>query len=208
MPRRSCISTATVGAVLVGESAFMDLHGCEEAGWRGRALEDRRRRAEPAAAAGWNKNSVQPGVRIVVNAFQARDGAFRASARDVTFPGRAQAGCGLFVSGRRRPARPLAGPREVIVQSGPARHFAVRVVQPNQEITRANARACAGAAAPDICDDHSFCSARRCPRRGSSRQMRPRNSRLSRRRVGRKPMRSIVSPVTAPRSRARSSAPR
>jgi hypothetical protein len=35
---------------------------------------------------GWNKNSVQPGVRIVVNAFQARDGAFRASARDVTFP--------------------------------------------------------------------------------------------------------------------------
>lgn len=35
---------------------------------------------------GWNKNSVQPGVRIVVNAYQARDGAFRASARDVTFP--------------------------------------------------------------------------------------------------------------------------
>ena len=35
---------------------------------------------------GWNKNSVQPGVRVAVNAFQARDGAFRASARDVTFP--------------------------------------------------------------------------------------------------------------------------
>jgi hypothetical protein len=35
---------------------------------------------------GWNKTSVQPGVRVVVNAFQARDGAFRASARDVTFP--------------------------------------------------------------------------------------------------------------------------
>jgi hypothetical protein len=35
---------------------------------------------------GWNKNTVQPGVRIVVNAFQARDGALRASARDVTFP--------------------------------------------------------------------------------------------------------------------------
>lgn len=35
---------------------------------------------------GWNKNSVQPGVRIIVNAFQARDGALRASARDVTFP--------------------------------------------------------------------------------------------------------------------------
>jgi hypothetical protein len=35
---------------------------------------------------GWNKNSVQPGVKIVVNAYQARDGALRASARDVTFP--------------------------------------------------------------------------------------------------------------------------
>ncbi len=35
---------------------------------------------------GWNKDSVQPGVKIVVNAFQARDGALRASARDVTFP--------------------------------------------------------------------------------------------------------------------------
>jgi hypothetical protein len=35
---------------------------------------------------GWNKNSVQAGVRVIVNAFQARDGAFRASARDVTFP--------------------------------------------------------------------------------------------------------------------------
>lgn len=35
---------------------------------------------------GWNKNSVQPGVKIVVNAFQARDGAMRGSARDVTFP--------------------------------------------------------------------------------------------------------------------------
>jgi hypothetical protein len=35
---------------------------------------------------GWNKSSVQAGVRIIVNAFQAREGAFRASARDVTFP--------------------------------------------------------------------------------------------------------------------------
>jgi hypothetical protein len=35
---------------------------------------------------GWTKNSVQPGVKVVVNAFQARDGALRGSARDVTFP--------------------------------------------------------------------------------------------------------------------------
>jgi hypothetical protein len=35
---------------------------------------------------GWTKNSVQPGVKVVVNAYQSRDGALRASARDVTFP--------------------------------------------------------------------------------------------------------------------------
>ena len=35
---------------------------------------------------GWNKNSVQAGVKVVINAFQARDGALRGSARDVTFP--------------------------------------------------------------------------------------------------------------------------
>jgi hypothetical protein len=35
---------------------------------------------------GWNKQSVPPGIRVIVNAFQAREGAFRASARDVTFP--------------------------------------------------------------------------------------------------------------------------
>jgi hypothetical protein len=35
---------------------------------------------------GWNKNSVQPGVKVIVNAYQAHDGALRASARDVTFP--------------------------------------------------------------------------------------------------------------------------
>jgi len=35
---------------------------------------------------GWTKDSVQPGVKVIVNAFQARDGALRGSARDVTFP--------------------------------------------------------------------------------------------------------------------------
>ena len=35
---------------------------------------------------GWNRDSVMPGAKIVVNAFQARDGALRGSARDVTFP--------------------------------------------------------------------------------------------------------------------------
>jgi hypothetical protein len=35
---------------------------------------------------GWNRNSVTPGTKIVVNAYQARDGATRASARDILFP--------------------------------------------------------------------------------------------------------------------------
>lgn len=35
---------------------------------------------------GWTKNSVLPGTRIIVEAFQARDGALRASARQVVFP--------------------------------------------------------------------------------------------------------------------------
>lgn len=35
---------------------------------------------------GWTKNSVQAGIKVIVEAFQARDGALRASARDVVFP--------------------------------------------------------------------------------------------------------------------------
>jgi hypothetical protein len=35
---------------------------------------------------GWTKNSVPPGVEIIVEGFQAKDGAFRANGRDITFP--------------------------------------------------------------------------------------------------------------------------
>jgi len=35
---------------------------------------------------GWIRNSITPGTKIVVNAYQARDGATRASARDIVFP--------------------------------------------------------------------------------------------------------------------------
>ncbi len=35
---------------------------------------------------GWNRDSLPAGAKIVVNAFQARDGALRASARDITLP--------------------------------------------------------------------------------------------------------------------------
>ena len=35
---------------------------------------------------GWTKNSLPPGIEIVVDGFQAKDGAFRANGRDITFP--------------------------------------------------------------------------------------------------------------------------
>lgn len=34
---------------------------------------------------GWNRNSLPPGTEIVVQGFQAKDGAFRANGRDITF---------------------------------------------------------------------------------------------------------------------------
>ena len=34
---------------------------------------------------GWNKNSLPPGTEIVVEGFQAKDGAMRASGRGITF---------------------------------------------------------------------------------------------------------------------------
>jgi hypothetical protein len=35
---------------------------------------------------GWTKNSLPIGIEITVDGFQAKDGSYRANARDVTFP--------------------------------------------------------------------------------------------------------------------------
>jgi hypothetical protein len=35
---------------------------------------------------GWNKNSLPPGMEILVEGFQAKDGQLRANGRNVTFP--------------------------------------------------------------------------------------------------------------------------
>jgi hypothetical protein len=35
---------------------------------------------------GWNKNSLTEGTEILVEGFQAKDGANRANGRDITFP--------------------------------------------------------------------------------------------------------------------------
>ncbi len=35
---------------------------------------------------GWNRNSLPPGTEIIVQGFQAKDGALRANGRDITFP--------------------------------------------------------------------------------------------------------------------------
>lgn len=34
---------------------------------------------------GWNRNSLPPGTEIIVQGFQAKDGAMRANGRDITF---------------------------------------------------------------------------------------------------------------------------
>jgi hypothetical protein len=36
---------------------------------------------------GWNRNSLPEGTKIIVTAFRARDGAPRASASEISFPG-------------------------------------------------------------------------------------------------------------------------
>ena len=35
---------------------------------------------------GWRRDSVTPGIEVLVEGYQANDGAFRANGRDVTFP--------------------------------------------------------------------------------------------------------------------------
>lgn len=45
---------------------------------------------------GLNKNSIAPGMEVVVDGYQARDGSRRANGRDVTLPDGRQ----LFLSGR------------------------------------------------------------------------------------------------------------
>jgi len=35
---------------------------------------------------GWSKNSLPVGIEIIVDGFQAKDGALRANGRDITFP--------------------------------------------------------------------------------------------------------------------------
>jgi hypothetical protein len=35
---------------------------------------------------GWNRNSLPKGTRVMVNGFQSKDGALRASSRDLRFP--------------------------------------------------------------------------------------------------------------------------
>ncbi len=53
---------------------------------------------------GWNRNSLPAGIKVVVNAFQARTGAYRASARDIVFPdGRKLDAASSYVKGNANP---------------------------------------------------------------------------------------------------------
>lgn len=35
---------------------------------------------------GWNRNSLPPGVKVIVNGYQAKDGSLRANSRSIEFP--------------------------------------------------------------------------------------------------------------------------
>ena len=46
---------------------------------------------------GWNRNSLPPGTNVNIEGFQAKDGSFRANARDIEFPD----GTSLFIGSAR-----------------------------------------------------------------------------------------------------------
>ncbi len=53
---------------------------------------------------GWNRNSLPPGIKVVVNAYQSKTGAYRASARDIVFPdGRKLDAASSYVKGTENP---------------------------------------------------------------------------------------------------------
>ncbi len=69
----------------VNPHAWMHLQIINEAG----DAEDWMIEAGPPGALvrrGWNRNSVKPGTEVLVEGYQATDGANRANGRDVTFP--------------------------------------------------------------------------------------------------------------------------
>ena len=57
---------------------------------------------------GWNRNSILAGTRVAVEGFQARDGAFRASGREVTLPD----GSSLFMGSTGIGAPPRGAPED------------------------------------------------------------------------------------------------
>lgn len=49
---------------------------------------------------GWNRNSLPPGTKIKVTAFQAKDGEFRGSTRDIEFPDGRKLSLGSSANGK------------------------------------------------------------------------------------------------------------
>ncbi|MEM7080333.1 MAG: DUF6152 family protein [Pseudomonadota bacterium] len=69
----------------VNPHAWMHLRVTDESG----ATQDWMIEAGPPGALvrrGWTRNSVRPGTEVLVEGYQATDGALRANGRDVTFP--------------------------------------------------------------------------------------------------------------------------
>ena len=61
---------------------------------------------------GWHRDSVTPGIEVLVEGYQAIDGAFRANGRDVTFPDGTRLFAGSSGTGAPRDGRdPTEPPR-------------------------------------------------------------------------------------------------
>ena len=55
--------------------------------------------------AGWNRNSLPAGTKIIVNGFQSKDGALRANSRSIEFPDGRKLDTGSSYTGGKEPAK-------------------------------------------------------------------------------------------------------
>ena len=55
--------------------------------------------------AGWNRNSLPAGIKVVVTGFQSKDGALRANSRSIEFPDGRKLETGSSYTGGKEPAK-------------------------------------------------------------------------------------------------------
>src|SRR5690606_28154591 len=120
---------------------------------------------------GWNRNSLPAGTKIIVQAFQARDGDTRASAAEISFPDGRELSLGnptteaVAAAAKRTQSRGDCGGRAAAV----VRHVDAVALAATAAACRAAGSAVPpglrGAAGQDRADPLVYCSTRRSARR-------------------------------------------